>query len=320
MPGLPSSPLDDFHFSTERVILKSSDGIEFKVYKNILALASPFFKTMFSETGPEDGETTKTITTNSEGVQVIELTELGSILDYLLRLVYPIPPPRFPGLSESGEVEDAEELMKALDPVLSAALKYDIQLVSEKLCAQLLDAAEAKRPDGRVIHETLAVRVYAVACQYGLKDVARRAAHASLKGRVFGVFFDNFYKISAAQYFALVNFHGQIVKRLKDVVDIDGGVAYRHMKCTRCGRTALYTKDVAIWWLNWCERANPILRESPLSDEVFSEGFLTDVYTKAKQCNSAQCEQIVSKWVAISTRIRERILEEIERVRCVVRF
>ena len=54
-----------------------------------------------------------------------------------------------------------------------------MQLVVKALCIKLLDAAEITYTDGSVIDDTLAMRVFALACQSRLKEVARRAAHAS---------------------------------------------------------------------------------------------------------------------------------------------
>ncbi|KAL5536685.1 hypothetical protein ACEPAF_508 [Sanghuangporus sanghuang] len=316
MSVLPTYPLDGFHLRPEPIILKSSDGVEFKVYTNILALASPYFNTMFNHPQPsesKDCEPSKILAEDPTGVQVIELPELGTTLDHLLRLVYPIPPPTFPGMSESGELTNSEEFVKALEPVLAAALKYDIKLVFEKLCASLLDAAEKTYPDGRAIHDTLAVRVYTIACLYRLKEIARRAAHVSLKGRIIGVFFEDFRKINAAQYFALVNFHRKMVSTMENAVENNDGWAYPHVKCKSCGR---YTDDVAIWWLNWSERARPIIVESPASEEVFSARFLSDMYLKANVCRSAQCSQISAKWDAITKLIKEKMNEAIDKARC----
>ncbi|KAL5513403.1 hypothetical protein ACEPAH_3802 [Sanghuangporus vaninii] len=319
MTVLPTYPLDGFHLEPEPVILKSSDGVEFKVYTNILALASPHFNTMFDHPQPsesKDGEPSEIIAEDPTGVQVIELPELGTTLDHLLRLVYPIPPPTFPGMSESGELTNSGEFVKALEPVLAAALKYEIKLVFEKVCASLLDAAEKTCPDGRVIHDTLAVRVYTIACQYRLKEIARRAAHVSLKGRIIGVFFEDFRKINAAQYFALVNFHRKMVSTMENAVEKGGGWASSYVKCRSCGRIAGYEENVAAWWLNWSDRARPIIVESPASEEIFSAGFLSDMYLKAKVCHSVQCSHISEKWDAIPKLIKEKMNEAIEKARC----
>ncbi|THH14647.1 hypothetical protein EW146_g5717 [Bondarzewia mesenterica] len=81
--GYYGSPFDD---ADADVILRSSDHTDFRVYKAILAKASPFFRDMFSlpqsEAESPDSE--------RDGVPVIPVEEETTTLAALLHLCYPV--------------------------------------------------------------------------------------------------------------------------------------------------------------------------------------------------------------------------------------
>ncbi|KAJ7501149.1 hypothetical protein B0H11DRAFT_755389 [Mycena galericulata] len=77
------------------IILRSSDGVDFHVYRVVLSLASPFFKQMFSLPQPE----------SATPVPVIPVAEASGILDLVLRLWYPgANPATFTGLEQLAQV------------------------------------------------------------------------------------------------------------------------------------------------------------------------------------------------------------------------
>lgn len=126
------------------VILRSSDNIDFRVYKVILSRSSDFFKGMFTlpqssnqpraqpPTTPtplsppaisrslSGGTDTGSISEYIDGVPVVPVAEPSQVLDHVLQFLYPMPDPD----------------MSSLDvfcPVLEAATKYDIEHLVEKL-------------------------------------------------------------------------------------------------------------------------------------------------------------------------------------------
>lgn len=313
-PKPAASPLDDVSLPTGGVILKSSDGVEFKAYKNILALASPFFRQMLAlpqpgshESGEDNGE-----------LSLIEMPETGATLDILLRMIYPIVLPQFPGTSEGGEIIDATELVNGIEPVIAAAIKYEMTPVVKDLCAMLLEGAEITRLDGSVINDTLALRVFVLACRNGLKAEARRAAHASLKGRVVGVFFEELRTITAAQYFHLIQFHAKVVAAVDLVVQSEERygrpINEQNIGCTVCSDLRpKHFFDFPRWWKKFVIKARPILHESPKTLRVFHSEFLKDALVDADSCDDCK-KHVHGKFHRASQIIKDKIDQAIAEV------
>lgn len=341
MPSQATYPLNDVSLPSGGVVLRSSDKVEFKVYKNILALASPFFKVMFSlpkqlrsdaEILPESSSIPSTPSCAQEtidGLPVIDLTETGKTLSTLLRMIYPTSPAMFKGLTSNGHVTDASKLIGHIEPVLEAALKYDMTVVVQELCTKLLDAADHVRADGTVVDGTLAVRMYTLACRFRLEDEARRASFVVLRGQVRGVFFDGLRVMNAAQYFRLLEYHEKAVNavlpflRLYELPDYFRSL----VKCARChsGQNLPREREPAACWLDFMARAEVVVRSSPRTTEIFSSKFMEGTFTIANKCTNnldiyghnsygSNCERIAGNWQALSQHLREQMEEVISKV------
>lgn len=133
-------PFDD---ADGDIVVRSSDEIAFRLYKNILAKASPIFRGMF--TLPTDGVSA------SEEPQTVSLTEDADTLEGLFRLCYPVERPRF---KEFGR----------LRAVYEAARKYEMDFVPASLKDSLLQFVDEDP-----------LRVYAFAYIIQSGEVARAA-------------------------------------------------------------------------------------------------------------------------------------------------
>jgi len=65
------------------VIIQSSDLINFRVHKSVLAMASPVFKDLFSLSQPSGSE-------SIDGLPVVKLTEDAELLNCLFSMLYPV--------------------------------------------------------------------------------------------------------------------------------------------------------------------------------------------------------------------------------------
>lgn len=152
-PPDPSPARDPFNDTLADVILRSSDHVDFYVYKVVLSLASPFFKDMFSLTQPVTPSISQNNSTQSTTTHpIVNLTEDGKTIDRLLRLVYPVVEP------PSGTLDEVAR-------VLEASIKYQVEKVVVHMKASLLAFSHDK---------TLAV--YAVACRLQSEHEAHAAA------------------------------------------------------------------------------------------------------------------------------------------------
>ena len=65
------------------LIIQSSDFVNFRVHKSVLAMASPFFKELLSLPQPSDSESV-------DGIPVVQLPESSELLNSLLSMLYPV--------------------------------------------------------------------------------------------------------------------------------------------------------------------------------------------------------------------------------------
>ena len=80
-----TSPLEPSDTSDANLVIRSSDLVNFKVHKHVLAVASPFFKHLLSLPQPPDGESV-------DGLPVIQLPEDSWLLSTLVSMLYPLCP------------------------------------------------------------------------------------------------------------------------------------------------------------------------------------------------------------------------------------
>ena len=78
-----NSPHEPFNVPDPNIILRSSDFVNFRVHKNVLAMASPFFKDLLSLPQPSDSESV-------DGLPVVQLHEGSELLNSLISMIYPV--------------------------------------------------------------------------------------------------------------------------------------------------------------------------------------------------------------------------------------
>ncbi|KAG1881051.1 hypothetical protein F4604DRAFT_1879635 [Suillus subluteus] len=154
---MPSEAKAPFNNANADIILCSSDNVYFRVFRCMLALASPFFEGMFDlpqqRRNRSNGEM-------FDGLDVIQVSENSRTLDMLLRFCYPAAV-KDPGLEDMNDVEE----------VLEAAMKYGMEDVEERVRKAMIAPS---------LLESNPVHILAIACRFGLKPEARTAARYSL--------------------------------------------------------------------------------------------------------------------------------------------
>ncbi|KAJ8590275.1 hypothetical protein M405DRAFT_932924 [Rhizopogon salebrosus TDB-379] len=141
------APFDD---PTSDVTLRSSDGVDFHVFKFILSFVSPVFKDMF--TLPQGSQS------DIPSVPVILVEENSITLNSLFLLCYPASTPAFNNLEEG-------------KGVLEAAKKHDMG-------AALSRAADLVMTQ---FVSTNSLELYALSCKFGWQHHAQTAAAQTLQ-------------------------------------------------------------------------------------------------------------------------------------------
>ncbi|KAI0311214.1 hypothetical protein OF83DRAFT_1151825 [Amylostereum chailletii] len=201
------TPFDD---ENAEIIFRSSDAVDFHVHKLILSLASPFFADMFAFPQPPapscpDIDATADLDTSHDGVPIVHLSEPSSVLDTLLRLLYPVVPPT---LTE----------LPAICALLEALNKYDLDafIHSGYVSAALATAASADP-----------VGVFVLAIRFNLVALDSPALS----------------QISASSYRALSKYHVQCSDAAYTAcasrtwfIPIDNVLQHHKPPCVRCWR------------------------------------------------------------------------------------
>ena len=79
-----TSPLEPIDVPDANLIIRSSDLVNFRVHKPVLAMASPFFKDLLSLPQPPDSEVV-------DGLPVVHISESSELLNSLISILYPVP-------------------------------------------------------------------------------------------------------------------------------------------------------------------------------------------------------------------------------------
>lgn len=129
------------------IILRSSDNVDFRMFKVLLGLASPVFRDMLAMPG-SDGQMTK------NDLPVVQVTEEQKTLERLLLLCYP------------GDIP-ALNVLADIQALLEAANKYNVKR-GRKNAREWLTTPRILEADP--------VQVFAIACKYGWGEEAGAAA------------------------------------------------------------------------------------------------------------------------------------------------
>ncbi|KAH8102702.1 hypothetical protein BXZ70DRAFT_1006604 [Cristinia sonorae] len=137
------------------VILRTSDGANFYVYKNIISLASSFFRDLFEITQPTD-------TTSS--LPTVDLPETRFILDHLLRICYPVREPSF----KSMPIQFVEDCLRA---ARKYEMDYCVGVIERDLSPPMVGPLEPLNSDWSQ------QELYSLACRFNLESLANAAGH-----------------------------------------------------------------------------------------------------------------------------------------------
>ncbi|KAL4065688.1 hypothetical protein V8B97DRAFT_1118566 [Scleroderma yunnanense] len=264
-PATPSYAVSPFDHPRADVILRSSDNIDFRVFKLFLSLASPVFETMFGLPQPAEGESADEET--RDGLPVVPVSEASKTLDALMRFCYPCT------LAEDPSIENYKDVTDVLD----AAKKYSLDTVTATICKALF-IPQILKDDS--------LRCFVVALRAGLREQCILAAKYSLREPLVPGWFDEIQLISSTDLLALLTYHWkcadavQALKRdlswiKRNYTAAPVWIAGRCDSSSRCiSRSTsgkyydLYKDGVAQWWEEFMEATFETLKDKPCAETV----------------------------------------------------
>ncbi|KZP00318.1 hypothetical protein CALVIDRAFT_510396 [Calocera viscosa TUFC12733] len=243
MPQTTSSNL--FASASADLILRTSDGVDLRVFSAILAEASPFFADLLSLPQPEPATSTHA----APAPAVIDITEMADVMEPLLGFVYPHPDPQI-------------EKLDIVRPVLGAAFKYDFTAALSSLRKLLISPEFLEKEP---------TRVYAIACMYELEEEAKLASAHTLKlGLLEGALPAELKYITAYDYHRLLLLHKERREKACELL-----VRPDEVRCANCTAVQFGKPCVPKWWDDFELRAKEELKRHPVSDSIFSLQFLS---------------------------------------------
>ncbi|KZV70870.1 hypothetical protein PENSPDRAFT_431333 [Peniophora sp. CONT] len=189
------APFDDH---AADLILRSSDNVDFRVHRQVLAVASPVFADMF-DLPPPSPDIGGSVDERRNGLIVVDMAEDERALRLLLGFCYPV-------------MEPALEDLELVKLALRLAQKFQM----------LQSVARYVQPGLKLLAADAPEQVYAVASAYELRAVALVAARASLsrpiltKGRI--PLYPEFTDVSGFDVLRLLRFQQACSERAVDAV------------------------------------------------------------------------------------------------------
>ncbi|KAG2034432.1 hypothetical protein BDR03DRAFT_924133 [Suillus americanus] len=261
MTTCASAPFD--HAQAD-VILRSADGVEFRVFKLFLSLASSFFETLFSLPQAPDGATDQEM---KDGLAVIAVSEDSKTLDSFLRFCYPST------LADDPSLENLTDVLS----VLAVARKYSLDLIEKKVCQALANPK---------VLETEPIRCFAVARNARLTHETITAARHTLRQPLIPAHFSEIGLITASELLALLTYHKNcsiavqpLTKDFKWLTDhyVNRnactwlfGPYYNSCNCGQVtdNRFSLWGINTVTWWATYMKELSELLMDRPSGDTV----------------------------------------------------
>ncbi|OSX66011.1 hypothetical protein POSPLADRAFT_1052683 [Postia placenta MAD-698-R-SB12] len=230
-------PFDD---SDADLIVQSSDGKRFCVYRKILAKASPVFKDMFQlPPVPQDDALVQLQVAEDgeediiDGIHVVRVTENGRELENFLRLLNPLYPPNDLPL---------DDILRLLD----ACRKYQLHVIPPQLMGRL--RRRMNRDPWRVL---------CIAEAFGMDDLVRDVAQSFLRHNILplGTMPPELGRLSGPAIWKILNFHGDCAKVAASIVEMNTasnwvltGVGDRSVNTQLFNRNLIDSTPAWIWF------------------------------------------------------------------------
>ena len=274
------------------IVLRSSDGVQFRVRKSLLSDASPVFGDMFSIPQPNS-------TPDSDDTEPINLSEPSKTVKLILSLCWHSDSPLTSLLIDS--LSDIANLLQAAD-------KYDIKSIR--------DTAFHSLSQPKCL-ENEPLRVYAITSRYGAYDTAALAAqHALRYPLLHAKYFSELEIVDGGTIYRVLQYHKQCTAAALEVATNhtwirDGTYVFigcpeadsgedddeednKELETCTTIRTHRsnkhkngYLKSVSVhsWWAKFMATTKVALSESIYSETIRDKGRVKEALSSASRCS-----------------------------------
>lgn len=267
-----------FNMPHADAILRTSDQDEFRVHTDILSIASPVFRDMFTRPIRQIGPWKDAKFDRKNGLRVIFITEDSWTLDQLLRFCYPVGNPNLDNLITAKSI-------------LDAAKKYEIMAAITPLRERFKEFAQSEP-----------LRVYAIASAQHWELELRQAARLTLRGPIEGLYIPELEDISAGSYHRLLQYHedcGQIAADLVNrylEIDTDSppsGKKSTWFSCRKCPADKqvgglINASRPRAWWCNYMRRVAAEVQFVPSGETATDPDSLESALAEAAACSTCR--------------------------------
>jgi hypothetical protein len=297
------APFD--HFDSADIIIRSSDGVYFRMVKLLLSLASPVFKDMFGLPRSADG-----IDETKDGLPVVDLTEDSGTIKNLLSFCYPVIYTGRMGFMDLSEVHS----------MLEAANKYEMEGIRKDVVQNLT------KPEF-LANEPL--RVYAIACRHKLEAEALLAVKSTLIRPVLGdAYFPELVSMDARQLYSAMLYRKECAQAAMKVAKDHTWItsSYAFFDCGDQDECQSFTEilsppsrkykrgfvklvSVYSWWMEYMESSRMALETSSSSQTVKNPSQVGDAFAAADKCGPAVVTDFREFVETFAAEIDKRIAE-----------
>ncbi|KAF7793997.1 hypothetical protein EIP86_005123 [Pleurotus ostreatoroseus] len=295
-------PFDD---DDADVIIKSSDGHEYRLHKAILGKASQIFKDMFrlpqsspgsSPSSNESAEPPEVI----DGLPVVYLTEDTRTLQLVFSFCYPMEHPELASL-------------KDVHRVLEAANKYEMTAVAA-WASKAWPTIAAQDPRA----------AFGVAAMMRWDCEARIAARLMLREPIWPLEppLPPEYKFVAADTIVrLESYHRQCAEAACRAIQDEAWCKriYNKASCLHCqGKSGTSTQNLRMndWWISYTTQSAAALRSRPAARTVRSEDFVLNIVQKTfstSLCDiSSHCMQKIKSAVELFSEEIDTVIGQVK--------
>ncbi|EGN96995.1 hypothetical protein SERLA73DRAFT_185259 [Serpula lacrymans var. lacrymans S7.3] len=244
------------------MILRTCDNVDFRYYKFLLSLASPFFMNMFALPQPTELASDQT----KYGLPIIPVSESSRVMEKLLMFCSPVYDTDVPAL-------DNLDIVMA---VLDAADKYDMKRVG-KFVVKMIISPHFLEPEP--------MRVFAITCRYRSEVETRVAARYMLRYAISEPsYVAELDCISGGDYHRLVKYHAKCGQAVPQLINLWSKYPLPQLDCKACRKKGISRLPLK----EYQDSVIEALRARPCAETLLNQDWIDAMVKKAGSCTNCR--------------------------------